>query len=221
MEPVFYESLHPLTLFGIHYIIPAGKLLTLKNMEKVIEKHIKRSYLLKPMNYNSLYTKAYEQFHHSTPLKADCGTLCQRACCRGLEEDSGMWLFPGEEELLRQEPSFKIQPTGLKLKNDRPLQWLICSGECVRKFRPLACRLFPLTPYLTPKGILTTIIDPRSKSLCPLAGQPDQLQKEFIQTANRVCRQLAREPEILEFIEILTSQIEDYRELTGLFGREL
>ncbi|HEX3047347.1 MAG TPA: hypothetical protein VHY08_21525 [Bacillota bacterium] len=173
------------------------------------------------MSYNSLYTKAYDQFHHSTPLKLDCGTLCQRACCRGLEEDSGMWLFPGEEDLLIQEPSYKIQPIGLKLKNGRPLQWLICTGECVRRIRPLACRLFPLSPYLNQKGILTTIIDPRSKSLCPLAGQPEQLQKEFIQIANRVCRQLAREPEILEFIEILTSQIEDYRKLAGLFGREL
>lgn len=132
-----------------------------------------------------------------------------------------MWLFPGEEELLIQETSFKIQPTGLKLKNGRPLQWLICAGECVRRIRPLACRLFPLTPYLNQKGILTTIIDPRSKSLCPLAQEPERLQREFIQTANRVCRQLAREPEILEFIEILTTQIEDYRKLAGLFGQDL
>jgi hypothetical protein len=173
------------------------------------------------MTYIPLYTKAYNQFTHSTPLKLDCGTLCQRACCRGLEEDSGMWLFPGEEKLLVQEPSFKIQPTGIKLKNGRPLQWLICSGECSRRLRPFACRFFPLTPYLNQKGILTTIIDPRSKSLCPLASEPERLQKEFIQSANRVCRQLVQEPEILEFIEILTAQIEDYRKLAGLFGREL
>ncbi|MCL6591693.1 MAG: hypothetical protein K6U80_17285 [Firmicutes bacterium] len=173
------------------------------------------------MAYFPLYTKAYNQFARITPLKFDCGALCKRACCRGLEENSGMWLFPGEEELLMQEPSFKIRPTGLNLKNGRPLQWLICPGECVRIIRPLACRFFPLSPYLNPKGILTAIVDPRSKSLCPLACEPERLQKEFIQTANRVCRQLAREPEILEFIEILTAQIEDYRKLAGLFGQEL
>ena len=31
-----------------------------------------------------------------TPLKTDCGRLCQGACCQG-DEQTGMLLFPGEE----------------------------------------------------------------------------------------------------------------------------
>ena len=34
-----------------------------------------------------------------TPLKRDCGRLCGARCCRSLEgEETGMVLFPGEEE---------------------------------------------------------------------------------------------------------------------------
>lgn len=31
-----------------------------------------------------------------TPLKFDCGVLCNKACCKG-DKNTGMYLYPGEE----------------------------------------------------------------------------------------------------------------------------
>ena len=41
---------------------------------------------------------ARELLENLTPLKTDCGRLCQAACCQG-DENTGMLLFPEEETL--------------------------------------------------------------------------------------------------------------------------
>ena len=41
---------------------------------------------------------ARELLKDLTPLKTDCGRLCQGACCQG-DEGTGMLLFPGEDAL--------------------------------------------------------------------------------------------------------------------------
>ena len=44
-----------------------------------------------------------------TPLRRDCGALCGAACCSSLEgEETGMLLFPGEEEACGDQPGFRI-----------------------------------------------------------------------------------------------------------------
>ena len=45
----------------------------------------------------------------------------------------------------------------------------MCQGYCDRYQRPLACRIFPLTPYLDKNGHMDIIIDPRAKGVCPMA----------------------------------------------------
>ena len=35
------------------------------------------------MNKKILYKKAYRILENSTPLKFDCGTLCDKKCCSG------------------------------------------------------------------------------------------------------------------------------------------
>lgn len=167
-----------------------------------------------------LYTKAYEQLNRITPLRFDCGQLCNQVCCRGTD-NAGMWLFPGEEEILAKETSFEIRPMERQLLNGKLLLWIVCRGKCNRESRPLSCRIFPLLPRLTEKDIIAIDIDPRAKGICPLARGRDQLQMEFVRKVGQVCRELAREPEIKEFIGILTKEVEEYRWLVGLFGREL
>jgi hypothetical protein len=162
----------------------------------------------------TLYTWAYQQLNRCTPLRYDCGRLCDRICCRG---EDGMWLFPGEEELLRAEPSFTIEPLKWGLSNGRQLYWLTCTGQCHRELRPLSCRIFPLGPYLK-RDLVTVAIDPRAKGLCPLAEGRHRLQREFFRTVGRVCRELAREPELKEFIGIWTEEMEDYHKIRDLFG---
>ena len=95
-----------------------------------------------------------------TPLAADCGQACRAACCgdcrpAGADGPSGMRLFPGEAALLEGTPGFTILP-------DKHGELLVCGGQCHRRMRPLACRLFPLFPYLTAEGRIRAVYDPRA-----------------------------------------------------------
>ena len=83
-----------------------------------------------------LIKKAYEIIGNKTPLKSDCGRLCGAACCKG-DDETGMLLFPGEEDLCTCD-EFKI------IQTDYSLPLLVCDGTCNRDRRPLACRIFPL-----------------------------------------------------------------------------
>jgi hypothetical protein len=165
------------------------------------------------MDRKSLYTRAYQQLNRCTPLRFDCGRLCDRVCCRG---EDGMWLFPGEEELLLAEPSFTIKSLEWGLPGGRSLFWLTCQGECRRELRPLSCRIFPLAPYLK-KDLVTVAIDPRAKGLCPLAEGRQKLQPGFIRMVGRVCRELAREPEIIEFFKLWNEEMEQCNRIEALF----
>lgn len=168
------------------------------------------------MNANETYYRVYRELNRCTPLKFDCGKLCNQACCRGTEEN-GMWLFPGEEELFEEVTAFKIRPTGRELPGGRTLKWLVCQGVCSRMMRPLSCRIFPLTPFLNDKGFVMVDVDPRAKSICPLAKGKDFLQPEFVRTVAWVCRELAKEPDILEYYRVLTAEIQEYRDVAGIF----
>ena len=99
-----------------------------------------------------------------TPLKRDCGRICGARCCASLEgEETGMLLFPGEEDLYEDMEGWRIVPAGKELL-------LICPGECNRKDRPLACRMFPLLP-ITKDDDVDVRTDERSRAVCPLARQ--------------------------------------------------
>lgn len=123
------------------------------------------------MNAAYIYLQLYRLFDSSTPIKADCGQLCGSLCCQG--DDCGMYLFPGEIEVykllspkwVRIEKSDFYYKFGDKRYN---VPLLLCDGDCDRFERPLACRIFPLTPYIKDDK-LEIIIDPRAKSICPMA----------------------------------------------------
>ena len=102
-----------------------------------------------------------------TPLKTDCGRVCGARCCASLEgEETGMLLFPGEEDYYEDLEGWRIIPAGRELL-------LICRGTCDREDRPLACRMFPLLPVPREDGV-TVRTDERSRAVCPLARQGKQ-----------------------------------------------
>lgn len=171
------------------------------------------------MNTHNSYEWAYQKLNRLTPLPLDCGSLCNQACCQGTEEN-GMWLFPGEDELFFDEPSFLIQPTGRFFSSGRSLNLLVCSGNCCRELRPLSCRIFPLVPYINSKELVMVDIDPRAKPICPITKEKGQLQPDFVRTVTKVCRELSKEPEVWEFLKMVTEEIEEYRKLGRLFGVE-
>ena len=124
------------------------------------------------MNTAYIYLQLYKLFDDVTPVPVDCGQLCDKACCKG--DDSGMFLFPGEKEVFNL-----LNPDWVRIeKTDFTYDYngktyttpiAMCQGYCDRYQRPLACRIFPLTPYIDKNGHMDIIVDPRAKGVCPMA----------------------------------------------------
>ena len=127
---------------------------------------------------------ARELLESLTPLKTDCGRLCQGACCQG-DEATGMLLFPGEEALYENCAFARVVPTGFSL-GGTPAQLLVCDGRCDRKNRPLACRLFPLFLKFREDQTPVLRMDARARAVCPLTDYGMKaLDPEFKQAARR------------------------------------
>ena len=90
-------------------------------------------------DYTRLYRKIDRIMGTLTPLRADCGALCDRACCKG-DDCTGMRLFPGEQTRLR------VRET------DDGGRLAVCDGSCERAERPLACKIFPFFPTVDERG---------------------------------------------------------------------
>ncbi len=173
------------------------------------------------INNNSkiaLYSKVYRLLERVTPLETDCGSLCNKACCDGGEEDLGMYLFPGEELILTQASYFNIEPTDIPLGNGNYVLLANCGGQCDRRFRPLSCRIFPLTPYLTYQQTLTLDLDIRAVGICPLVSgkKAPPLCPDFVHSVRKAIRLLSKDPEILCFIEKLSRILDEYAQLPDL-----
>lgn len=147
-----------------------------------------------------------------TPLKTDCGRVCAGACCHSLEgEETGMLLFPGEDELYAGHAEYRIRRTAGG-------QLLVCSGTCDRTMRPLACRLFPLLPALR-DGEIRVETDARARAVCPLAKQgKSALSAEFVEAVGRVGELLSKDPAQAAFLSRLTREHDDLRALRRKFS---
>lgn len=162
------------------------------------------------MHISEIYKSIYKYYGDTTPLIIDCGNLCNGACCESDEnEETGMYLFPGEEKLFRANPDFKIIQSEFEYAGKRA-DILICKGTCNRELRPLSCRIFPVIPYIK-GGKFELIFDPRAKSLCPLTELKDfsQLNREFIRKTETVIKLLMNFNEIRFFLEGLTDILDD------------
>ena len=143
-----------------------------------------------------------------TPLKSDCGSYCDSACCRSGEAGSGMLLFPREEEL------YSVMPAGFSISQSSAVPGallLSCEGTCSRIKRPLACRFFPLIPYWRGKtgGIA---MDVRAWPVCLLmedgiAG----LKRTFVDAAIFAARALMAARENRDFVIRLTRHLDAYK----------
>ena len=137
-----------------------------------------------------------------TPLKADCGRLCAGACCQG-DESNGMLLFPGEEALYEGCAFARVIPASFSLAG-RDALLLVCDGECERKNRPLACRLFPLFLKFTSDGSTRVCIDTRAHAVCPLCDYGlDALDPAFRDAARQAYDLLLGDEECQAYLEAL------------------
>ncbi len=162
---------------------------------------------------NPVLLMAREKLKSVTPLKKDCGRVCGAACCRSPEgEETGMLLFPGEEELYTGKDGWTIRDTAAG-----PM--VICPGECDREERPLACRMFPLLPLTGADGEIRAVTDLRAKAVCPLARQGrSAMDPVFTEAVREAGRLLAGEEEQAAFLARLKEEQEELKRLRRALG---
>ncbi len=132
---------------------------------------------------------ARELLENVTPLKGDCGRACGAACCRSDEDgQGGMLLFPGEEALYASLPEgWRIEPDAAVIPDGK---LLVCDGQCDRRARPLACRMFPLLPTRTGSKM-----DRRAWAVCPLMESGKRgLHADFVRAAEQAGKILYAQP---------------------------
>ena len=162
---------------------------------------------------NSVLRTARKKLKNVTPLKKDCGRVCGAACCRSPEdEETGMLLFPGEEELYAGKNGWRIRETAAG-----PM--VICPGQCDRDERPLACRMFPLLPVEGADGEIRAVTDLRAKTVCPLARQGrSAMDPAFVEAVREAGSLLAGQEEQAAFLRRLKAEQEELKRLRRAFG---
>jgi len=161
-----------------------------------------------------LYKKAYRMLENLTPLKYDCGLLCQSKCCSG-DSNAGMCLFPGEEIMFEKNNDF------LTIRKEKlagtDVLFAVCNGTCKRKFRPLSCRIYPYVPHLDKSGMLTIIEDPRAKYQCPLLIKSLEFKfdKMFQRNLYRTFQFLIQDSDIRDFLHVFSGVLDEYRRFVG------
>lgn len=147
-----------------------------------------------------------------TPLSGDCGRRCGGACCKPDEAgNGGMLLFPGEAALYRPAPPWARLEASDVAVMDRPLVMLTCQGECPRDERPLACRIFPLTPLVDARGEVRVALDVRAWPICPLMAHGMGLSRAFAAACLDAMRLVCQDAEALAYARVLTRLQDAYR----------
>ena len=156
--------------------------------------------------------KAYDILRRVTPLGFyDCGRLCDGLCCRG--DCKGMWLYPEEAELFENKEGFELCET----EGNYGYPIVICSGECDRNERPLACRIFPLFPIVTEeegKVRINVIRDPRA-TMCPIIRSRKSVTPEFTRNVRLAARYLIRDEKTLEYMKAVSIELLEIIELNA------
>ncbi len=159
---------------------------------------------------SQLYKQIYRRFDHLTPVPFDCGEMCGKLCCQG-DDESGMYLFPGEEVLFDNKPNFSVLPTDL-ISGGKAVKLVVCHGPCKREERPLSCRIFPLIPFYRKGSTLQIIHDPRA-NICPLTHHEASgcIDRNFRREVRYAFSVLKMVPDVAEFLDTLSYVLDDYR----------
>lgn len=158
--------------------------------------------------YDSLYAKIKYLLNDVTPLSADCGKICNKACCKG-DDNIGMLLFPSEK-------------SKLEVKENANGRFVICNGKCNRNDRPLSCMIFPFFPILDENEKIKVALDYRGYSVCPLIKNANivKFNHLFLRRLRVVGNILIKDEKCKEFIKNISKEIEDSKELTKILNGE-
>ncbi len=152
--------------------------------------------------------KAYEFLENVTPVKYDCGKICNKKCCTGNDND-GMLLFPGEEEIFYQNENFEVY-----FDNRYDNLAVRCKGHCRRNERPLSCRIFPYLIYAEEKSDKHSVApDIRALEFCPLISEKYEFDRKFLRALRIASRKLCENSEISDFVQKITKKLTDFNGL--------
>ncbi|MBQ3115039.1 MAG: hypothetical protein IJC06_02830 [Clostridia bacterium] len=164
------------------------------------------------LDKKAFYTRLYKMLENVTPLTADCGGLCDCACCAVTDEITGMYLFPGEKVMYELLPKWaKLYDIDFTYDNGKEVELITCIGTCDRKLRPLSCRIFPLVPYAKRGEKLQVLMDIRGRGLCPLATamRTQDLDPLFVKRVTLAMSMCMKVRETREFIYSLSELLDD------------
>lgn len=162
------------------------------------------------MKKEKVIESCYSQLRKVTPLDFDCGKICNGKCCKG-DENTGMIIFPGEENLIDE--NMKV------FKNGAGDTVAVCNGSCDRSKRPLACRIYPLFPLLVEseggEDTIQVIFDCRAD--CPIAEGNYKITCRFEKAVKRVGKYLLLNEETKAYYKELSQVQGDYLEFIKKF----
>ena len=74
--------------------------------------------------------------------------------------------------------------------------------HCPREMRPFQCRTYPLSPYLSPEGVLELVYnDEELPYSCPLIEDEIPLNGDFVKATYTVWKHLILDPHIYDLVE--------------------
>lgn len=166
------------------------------------------------MSKKELFTTIYDKLNRTELLDYDCGKLCDAACCTlggsyG-DENMGIYLLPGEEELLMDEDWLDIKASDAG-EHDLPETWTgkvyfaKCKTPpiCPRDKRPMQCRTFPLAPHIDEDGELIMVYnDLELPYECPLIEEEIPLEDDFLDAITEAWRELIKDPLIYDLVKM-------------------
>ncbi|MDS1030463.1 hypothetical protein RDV78_08210 [Bacillota bacterium LX-D] len=168
---------------------------------------------MKSIINKNTYKKIYALLEDVTPLSSDCGNLCGKLCCTSSDQDLGMYLLPGEEQMFTQREDWLIWDKQNAADYDFPNSWrgtvyfVRCTKGCPRDKRPLQCRTFPLAPHLQNGGQLLLIREPFDLPyLCPLITEKVALESPFIAGVYAAWLELIKDPLIYDLVQYDSQQ---------------
>lgn len=160
--------------------------------------------------------EAYSLTEKTAPLGGfDCGSLCSALCCEG-DSCKGMYLYPNEAEILRGVDGFNV----IDCEGNLGYPALVCRGRCDRSTRPLACRFFPLFPFVFEENgeiKLSVAIDPRAR-ICPLADENVRFDRNFVRSVRRAALYLMRDSETLSYLKETSAELLEIITLDNMLG---
>ncbi len=159
-------------------------------------------------NVTDCLKKAYEYLEKVTPVKYDCGKICNKKCCKGNDND-GMLLFPGEDEIFRDNNNFEIY-----YDNHYESFAVRCKGPCDRNDRPLSCRIFPYFLYSEGETRKISVApDIRALNFCPLVSEKYNVDRKFLRALRISSLKLSENNEIVVFLQKITEKLTDFNGL--------